>query len=180
MRRRIAFVLLATVLLGAGTATAQQLPEGTFASSQDGCDKLAAKTPAELGDELDFYVLTKSGLTSYQQRCDFLSVTARNATSWLASAFCEESGYIYPDLFAIAKKDSGELNVTRMTDVAQQDEPESGSEEPPALSDDMNPSEVERDDDKDTDSQSDDAAAAQAEPSGGAFNTFVPCQSVKP
>jgi hypothetical protein len=172
-------VATALLLMGAGAAPAEQLPDGTFASSKEGCDRLAAKTAAELGDDLDFYVLTKSGLTGYQQRCDFLAVTPRNATSWLASAFCDESGYIYPDLFAIAKKDNGELDVTRMTDVAQQEESDSGSDDAPAPSDDMNPSEIDRDDGL-SNEPPDDTDTAGTEAAGGAFNTFVPCQNVKP
>jgi hypothetical protein len=176
---RTALALISILLLGAASAAAQDFPDGTFASSSEGCEKLSSKTPAELGEDLDFSVLTKTGVTAYQQRCDFLNVTARNATSWLASAFCEESGYIYPDLFAVAKKDDGSLSVTRMTDVAQQDGFEGGSDDSPALSDDMNPSEIDRDDDK-GDSPPDDGDSADAEAAGGAFSTFVPCQTVKP
>ena len=40
--------------------------------------------------------------------------------SWVATAFCEEAGYTYPDLFSIKQKDDGRLNVTRMTDLTQQ------------------------------------------------------------
>ena len=42
-----------------------------------------------------------------------------NATSWLATAFCEEPGYTFPDVFAIVQKKTGDLSVTRMT--VQQD-----------------------------------------------------------
>ena len=72
-------------LLSAGPLAAQSLPDGTFASSKEGCAKLKTKTPAELGEDLDFTVVSKAGLTGYQQRCDFLNVTAHNATSWLAT-----------------------------------------------------------------------------------------------
>ncbi len=92
--QRAALALVSILLLGAGSAWAQDFPDGTFASSKDGCDRLATKTPAELGDELDFYLLTKTGVTSFQLRCDFLTITARNATSWIANAFCDETGYI--------------------------------------------------------------------------------------
>ncbi|HSB58307.1 MAG TPA: hypothetical protein VLD66_01770, partial [Methyloceanibacter sp.] len=73
-------LLLATglMLAAAGSALAQTpsnaLPEGTFASTKEDCALLATKTPAELGDELDFEVLTKKGLAGYQQVCDFVNV----------------------------------------------------------------------------------------------------------
>jgi hypothetical protein len=54
-------------------------------------------------------------------------VTARNATSWVATAFCEEAGYSYPDMFAIAKKDESSLIVTRLTDLMQEAAPETPS-----------------------------------------------------
>ncbi len=112
--------MLAIWLASAGGAAAQGLPEGTFASTEEGCTKLAAKTQAELGDDFDFTVLTSKGLTGYEQACDFVSVTAHNATSWVATAFCDEAGYTYPDLFAIVQKEEGKLAVTRMTDLTQQ------------------------------------------------------------
>ena len=111
-------------LAGAGMAPAQapenSLPDGTFASTKDDCAKLATRTPAEIGDEIDFEVLTKKGLTGYRQVCDFVSVSGRDAKSWVATAFCDESGYTYPDLFSIKQKDDGRLNVTRITDLTQQ------------------------------------------------------------
>ena len=118
--------LLATglLLLGAGLAPAQApenaLPEGTFASTPEDCTTLQSKTPAELGEDFDFEVLTKKGLTGYQQICDFVNVFARDAKSWVATAFCDEAGYTYPDLFSIKQKDDGKLNVTRITDLTQQ------------------------------------------------------------
>src|SRR5262249_26155662 len=92
--------LLGFWLIGIGSAFAQGLPEGTYASTAQGCTKLQSKTAAELGEQLDFYVLTNKGVISYGQACDFVSVTAHNATSWIATAFCQESGYTYPDVFA--------------------------------------------------------------------------------
>ncbi len=119
-------LLLATGLwlAAAGSALAQApdnaLPEGTFASTKEDCALLATKTPAELGEEFDFEVLTKKGLTGYQQVCDFVNVFAHDAKSWVATAFCDEAGYTYPDLFSIKQKDDGKLNVTRITDLTQQ------------------------------------------------------------
>jgi hypothetical protein len=119
MRRSI-LGMLVVWLASMGPGAAQSLPEGTFASTEEGCTKLAAKTQAELGDDFDFTVLTSKGLTGYEQVCDFVNVTAHNATSWVATAFCDEAGYTYPDLFAIVQKEEGKLAVTRMTDLTQQ------------------------------------------------------------
>ena len=109
-------------------ARAKALPEGTFASTKEDCAKLKEKTVAELGQDIDFTVFSKTGVDANAQRCDLVSVTPRNATSWLATAFCEESGYAFPDVFAIMQKKTGDLNVTRMT-VQQEsyDEPEDES-----------------------------------------------------
>ena len=119
-------LLLATGLwlAGAGSVLPQApdstLPEGTFASTKEDCALLATKTPAELGEEFDFEVLTEKGLVGYQQVCDFVNVFAHDGKSWVATAFCEEAGYTYPDLFSIKQKDDGRLNVTRITDLTQQ------------------------------------------------------------
>ena len=96
------------------------LPEGTFATTQDGCTKLEKKTPAELGEDLDFQVLSKKGLTAYQQICDFVNVVGHDATSWVATAFCDEGGYTYPDLFSIKQKDETRSTSRRITDLTEQ------------------------------------------------------------
>src|SRR5512147_1819746 len=118
---RHALLLVTGLMLAAGPVQAQTpdstLPEGTFASTKEDCALLATKTPAELGEGLDFEVLTKKGLIGYQQVCDFVNVFARDAKSWVATAFCDEAGYTYPDLFSIKQKDDGKLNVTRITDL---------------------------------------------------------------
>src|SRR4029078_1236262 len=111
---------LAAAIIAPAQAPESPLPEGTFASTKDDCAKLATKTPAEIGAESDFGVRTKKGLTGYRQVCDFVSVSARDAKTWVATAFCDESGYTYPDLFSIKQKDDGRVNSTRITDLTQQ------------------------------------------------------------
>ena len=131
------------VLLAAGhLAAAQGLPEGMFASSKEGCAKLKQKTVAELGEDLDFTVVSKSGFSANAERCDFVNVTPHNATSWLATAFCEEPGFTFPDLFAIVQKQTGDLSVTRMT--VQHDSYDETDDESAAFPDDLDPSEVDR------------------------------------
>ena len=110
--KRTALWMIALWLTASSPVFAQGLPDGTFASTKEGCTKLVSKTPAELGEEFDFEVLTKKGLTGYQQVCDFVNVFAHDAKSWVATAFCDEAGYTYPDLFSIKQKDDGKLNVT--------------------------------------------------------------------
>ena len=116
---RAALLGLGVWLAAAGVALAQGLPEGTFASSKEGCAKLKDKTVTELGQDLDFTVFSKTGISANAERCDFVNVTPHNATSWLATAFCEEPGFTFPDVFAIVQKQTGDLSVTRMT--VQQD-----------------------------------------------------------
>ena len=172
--RRLALVMLAALVAGTTAAIAGDLPEGTFSSSEAGCDALKTKTPEELGEDLDFYVLNKKGMTTYAQHCDFVSVTARDDKSWLANAFCDEDGYVYPDLFAIAVTDTGGLAVSRLTDITQQ---QSTENELP-LSEDMDPSELDKNDQaEDTQSGGSDEESA-TKPDG--FNDYVLCPDVKP
>src|SRR4029078_4805019 len=68
-----AFILaFGLCFLSASVAFAQDLPEGTSANTDDGCKALAGRTPAELGEDLDFQVLSKKGLVAYQQVGDFV------------------------------------------------------------------------------------------------------------
>lgn len=178
---RIALLMLGVWLGSTGAAAAQSLPEGIFASSKAGCAKLQTKAAAELGEDFDFSMLSKTGVTGYLQRCDFISVTARNATSWLATAFCEDAGYAYPDLFAIVQKAGGDLSVTRMT--TQQDSYE-GADDASGLADDLDPSEVdetaEADDSPAPDSPApDQGAATGTETATDGFNAYVRCETVK-
>jgi hypothetical protein len=170
-------------LAGAGMAPAQapenSLPDGTFASTRDDCAKLATKTPAEIGDEIDFEVLTKKGLTGYRQVCDFVSVSGRDAKSWVATAFCDESGYTYPDLFSIKQKDDGRLNVTRITDLTQQGGYDASAQADPSESDTAEQSAGGADsgnagEPADRSQTLDEQAASES------YSTFVKCDSVKP
>jgi hypothetical protein len=181
MRRAILF---ATGLLGlgAGLALAQApenpLPEGTFASTHEDCITLKSKTPAELGEDFDFEVLTKKGLVAFQQTCDFVNVFAYDAKSWVATAFCDEAGYTYPDLFSIKQKDDGKLNVTRITDLTQQGgydasaQSDTGESGAPKQSAGAEPggSEHSGEEGKSPDEQS---------PSES-YSSFVKCENVKP
>jgi hypothetical protein len=169
--RCTALVGMGIWLLSTGPLAAQSLPDGTFASSKAGCTKLANKKLAELGEELDFTVVTKTGFTGYQQRCDFVNVTLHNAMSWLATAYCEEQGYAYPDLFAIAQKEDGSLSVTRLAtqpesyDGAPADDSELADQDP-AGADAENPN------------TSGDQPSAQAQ-SEDDLNRYIRCDSVK-
>ena len=167
-------------LAGAGMAPAQapenSLPDGTFASTKDDCAKLATRTPAEI---VDFEVLTKKGLTGYRQVCDFVSVSGRDAKSWVATAFCDESGYTYPDLFSIKQKDDGRLNVTRITDLTQQGGYDASAQADPSESDtaeqsaggaDSGPAAEPADKNQTLDEQ----AASES------YSAFVKCDTVKP
>jgi hypothetical protein len=166
-------------LSAAGVALAQGLPEGTFASSKEGCTKLKDKTVTELGQDLDFSVFNKTGLSANAQRCDFVSVTPHNATSWLATAFCEEPGFTFPDVLAIVQKQTGDLSVTRMT--VQQDSYDETDDESSAFADDLDPSEVDRPKAEDNQTAAgDDGADAGASAEDEDPNAFFRCESVKP
>ena len=168
-------------LAGAGLALPQApdstLPEGTFASTKEDCALLATKTPAELGEEFDFEVLTKKGLVGYQQVCDFVNVFAHDAKSWMATAFCDEAGYTYPDLFSIKQKDDGRLNVTRITDLTQQ-----GGYDASAQSD---TGETDAPEESGGAGATGDHSGGQSQtldqqPASESYSAFVKCDTVKP
>lgn len=171
-----AIVFCTGLALPAQSARSQGLPEGTFASDIESCAALETKTPAELGEELDFQVLNNKGLIAHQQSCDFVTVAPHKSGLWVATAICDELGYTYPDLFSIKQKDEGRLNVTRLTDLNQQDGevPAEGSDGPRPHSDNAEQSSQEIDPDVDLE-----------QPLGGeqppeAYSTFVKCPDVKP
>jgi len=171
-------------LAGAGMAPAQapenSFPDGTFASTKEDCAKLETKTPAELGEEFDFEVLTKKRLAGYQQVCDFVSVSARDAKSWVATAFCDEAGYTYPDLFSIKQRDDGRLNVTRITDITQQGGYDASAQADPSESDALEQS-AGGADARTAGEPSDDRSETLDEPAASeSYSAFVKCDTVKP
>jgi hypothetical protein len=168
------------VLASASIVAAQGLPDGTFASTREGCAKLKQNGTAESGDDVDFTVLNKSGFNAGPQHCDFVTVTARNATSWLATAFCEEPGYSYPDLFAILETTNGDLTVTRMT--VQQPSYDQTEEEPSLSLDDLDPAEIGREEGAGSDESQapEEEAAPETETAGDNPNTYYRCDSAKP
>ena len=177
---RAVVLALGLWLLGAGLAKAQapeaSLPEGTFASTQEGCTQLEKTTPAELGEDLDFQVLNKKGLVAYQQICDFVNVFAHDATSWVSNAFCDEAGYTYPDVFSIKQKEGGRLNVTRITDLTQQGSDGGSAKSDSGEADSSDQPYAER---------NKEAAAGRGSPAdeqaaNDSYSTFVKCLNVKP
>jgi hypothetical protein len=178
--RLIALVVLGVGLLGTQPAMSQGLPEGIFASTEEGCGKLKNRTPAELGEGLDFFVFSKTGLIGYLQSCEFVHVTARNPASWVAMAFCEESNSVYPDVFAIAQQEKGDLKVTRLTEVAQQElYDDESQDEASSFADDMNPSELDHDESNAESGQAGEDSADVAESGNENFGTYVRCRDVK-
>ena len=174
-RTLLAFVILSA---SASVAAAQGLPDGTFASTKEGCTKLKDKTASELGADRDFTILNKTGFNAGLQHCDFVTVTAHNPTSWLATAFCEESGYTYPDLFAILEKTNGDLTVTRMT--VQQPSYDQTEEEPSLSLDDLDPAEIGRSEDLGSGDSEASEEESVPEPESADVNTYFRCETVKP
>jgi hypothetical protein len=174
--RRATLLALAAWLASTGICLAQGLPEGTFASSKEGCGKLKDKTVAELGQDLDFTVFNaKKGVDANSQHCDLVSVTPRNATSWLATGFCEEPGYAFPDMFAVVLKKNGDLSVTRMT--VQQESYDESEEEQAAFADDLDPSEMDRRQSSGEEGAGGDDSAGAAEEED--VNALFRCENVK-
>jgi hypothetical protein len=163
---------LATAGMAQAQAPENPLPEGTFASTKDDCAKLATKTPTEIGDEMDFEVLTKKGLIGYRQVCDFVSVSARDAKRWVATAFCDESGYTYPDLFSIKQREDGRLSVTRITNLTQQGGYDASAQSDPSESD--APEQSAGAPAGEDQSQTLDDAASES------YSAFVKCDTAKP
>jgi hypothetical protein len=182
MRRAVLFAT-GLLLLGAGLALAQApenpLPEGTFASTPEDCTTLATKTPAELGEDFDFEVLTKKGLVGYQQICDFVNVFGHDGKSWVATAFCDESGYTYPDLFSIKQKDDGKLNVTRITDLTQHGGYDSSSKSDSEASDAPQRS-ADGKEPGTADESSGEEDKSSDEQASESYSAFVKCDKVKP
>jgi hypothetical protein len=177
---RTALFALGALLASAGLAAGQGLPEGTFASTKEGCAKLKRNTAAELGQDLDFIVLSKAGINANLQRCDFVTVTARNATSWLATAFCEEPAYAYPDLFAVILKENGDLRITRMT--VQQASYDEADEEPVLSADDLDPAEIGRGESAASEDSPafEEEAATDTQTAEDSLDTYFRCENVKP
>ena len=177
MRRAVLFAT-GLLLLDVGLALAQtpenSLPERTFASTPEDCATLAAKAPAELGEDSDFEVLTKKGLVGYQQTCDFVNVFAHDGNC-VATALCDESNYTYPDLFSI----DGKLNVTRITDLTQQGGYDSSSQSDSKESDAPGQS-AHGAEPGTNEGPSGEEGKSSNEQASESYSTFVKCDKVKP
>ncbi len=93
---RAALLGLGVWLAAAGVALAQGLPEGTFASSKEGCAKLKEKTVTELGQDLDFTVFSKTGVSANAQRCDFVSVSRATRRAGSPPPFARSRAMPFP------------------------------------------------------------------------------------
>ena len=109
-----------------------------------------------------------------QQACDFVNVCTHDATSWVATALCDEGGYTYPDLFSIKQKADGRLDVTRFTDLTDQGSNGSSTESDTEDSESSNEPPKASGDGKSGQAAPEDEQAAESN------STFAKCQSVKP
>ena len=71
-------------LLSPNLAWAQELPTNSLprepSPRRTAATSLRRRTPAELGEDLDFEILTKKRLLAYQRACDFVNVYTHDAT----------------------------------------------------------------------------------------------------
>lgn len=109
----VLFALMSGAALAADTAG---LPDGTFASTEEGCKQLET-TPAAALKDFDFQIFDKDGVTSTDTKCSFVTATKRDDKSWLATAFCEQQDFSYPDVASIEMLDGGRLRITMLTDI---------------------------------------------------------------
>ena len=169
---RAALLAFGVLLASAGLAAAQGLPEGIFASTKEGCAKLKQTSAAELGDDIDFTILNKSG---FNARPAALRLRHRDRAQRDQLAghprFARSRAIAYPDLFAILEEKNGDLRVTRMT--VQQPSYDQTEEEPELSLDDLDPSEIGRDEGAGgSDDQAPEEALPEPEPPGEPQHLF--------
>lgn len=99
------------------------MPDGTFASTEEGCKQLEKTPPTKLTG-YDFEIFTNGGLQTEDSRCDFVNVLKRDDKGWVATAFCEQQDFSYPDVISVQRLDDERLRITKLTEV----EPEPGAD----------------------------------------------------
>lgn len=178
-KMRKAAITLACMVSISGAALAADsagLPDGTFASTEDGCKQLE-KTPVSKLKDYDFQIFNKDGVTTTDTKCSFVAVTKHDDKSWLASTFCAQQDFSYPDMASIEKLADGKLRVTMLTDV-QSNSP-TDAEVPPdtegatgddlagaGAGDDQSPPDAEQPDQGSQDEAASGASTDEAEPTG--------------
>lgn len=108
-------------LLAAPTLAEEPAPldqSKVYVSTPDACAALQSKG-VEAFNDLDFTALTfKDGIQGMEFHCDFYDVKARpNSSAVLVEAICEEPGFMYPDLIAIAPWDDKTIQVSSSYDL---------------------------------------------------------------
>jgi len=111
-------LLLASALLATLTSAvqAQDVPafDGIFASSEAGCEAVAAGGDL-ISPDFTIFEPTK-GISTMDFHCDFVDIKQNGTSGWyVATAFCEEPGFQYPDMFTFTQNPGGDVMVTTLS-----------------------------------------------------------------
>ena len=118
MRHLYVIVLTSTLGFSASTgAIGQSQIQPIYSGDPQGCDVLGESGEAS-PDHI--YFDPRSGLSTYAFHCDFLQVLPHPELPWhVATAFCEEPGYQYPDLILFAEQPDGSMTVISQSGLLQ-------------------------------------------------------------
>lgn len=106
--------LLTTV---AGAQGPHDFTKGVYASTEKGCAALAKDGLSAVQDG-EFLALTSEGVEGLEYNCEFLNLSsASGGSAWVASAFCQEPGFAYPDLVSVSALTEDSLMVTFLSEV---------------------------------------------------------------
>ena len=109
--RTVRLASLASMLLAANQAGAQDMIQGVYARSAEQCAE--ARKDFQTFIENGETVLTSRGIEGIEYNCEFLDwKMATRSPGAIVTALCEEPGYAYPQVYAVMPRGEGELELT--------------------------------------------------------------------
>jgi hypothetical protein len=106
------------VLFSSGSTLAQSQIQPIYSNDPAGCEALASGSDTDSPDYALFN--PASGISTLDFHCDFLQVLPHPSLGWhVATAFCEEPGFQYPDLILFAEQPDRSMSVISQSGVLQ-------------------------------------------------------------
>jgi len=128
LQRLLVGLLVGCAAGSAHAAGAQDFMTDVYASTEEACGALKE---FGIGGVEEAGILTADGLRFYEQSCVFIELKPhpRIEDGWFATAICENTGDVWPDIASITPRDEHSLYVTFLMDRILSDDSSADTDE---------------------------------------------------
>lgn len=119
-------LLAALCLMVPAPVMAEGLIDGVYMQSEELCARARAEGLETVAGDGNL-VLSPGRIESVEYHCQFLDVKAASDYGEVATAWCEEPGFAFPDLISLTRRSEGEIETASVRDRPEEASGNSGT-----------------------------------------------------